>query len=156
MCVVLSYTCMVFYCAIQRHAWCSTVLFKDHLDLSRCPLLHKSLQPPCITTVTVVIQPESSGCSKTCMVFYCAIQRHAWCSIVLSKDMHGVLLCYSKTCMVFYCAIQRHASCSTVLSKDMHGVLLNYSKLYCAICNVSHQLLMNTNNQYFIIPTCVI
>ena len=26
-----------------------------HLDLSRCPLLHKSLQPP-------VIQPESSGC----------------------------------------------------------------------------------------------
>ena len=30
-----------------------------HLDLSRCPLLHKSLQPP--QTERVVIQPESSG-----------------------------------------------------------------------------------------------
>ena len=32
-----------------------------HLDLSRCPLLHKSLQPV-LRTVRVVIQPESSGC----------------------------------------------------------------------------------------------
>ena len=32
-----------------------------HLDLSRCPLLHKSLQPPVLRTVRVVIQPESSG-----------------------------------------------------------------------------------------------
>ena len=31
---------------------------RRHLDLSRCPLLHKSLQP---MTVRVVIQPESSG-----------------------------------------------------------------------------------------------
>ena len=31
-----------------------------HLDLSRCPLLHKSLQPV-LRTVRVVIQPESSG-----------------------------------------------------------------------------------------------
>ena len=31
------------------------------LDLSRCPLLHKSLQPP-LQTYRVVIQPESSGC----------------------------------------------------------------------------------------------
>ena len=33
-----------------------------HLDLSRCPLLHKSLQPPVLQTERVVIQPESSGC----------------------------------------------------------------------------------------------
>ena len=33
----------------------------QHLDLSRCPLLHKSLQPPVLRTVRVVIQPESSG-----------------------------------------------------------------------------------------------
>ena len=32
-----------------------------HLDLSRCPLLHKSLQPPVLRTVRVMIQPESSG-----------------------------------------------------------------------------------------------
>ena len=32
-----------------------------HLDLSRCPLLHKSLQPPVLQTERVVIQPESSG-----------------------------------------------------------------------------------------------
>ena len=32
-----------------------------HLDLLRCPLLHKSLQPP-LQTERVVIQPESSGC----------------------------------------------------------------------------------------------
>ena len=32
-----------------------------HLDLSRCLLLHKSLQPPVLRTVSVVIQPESSG-----------------------------------------------------------------------------------------------
>ena len=32
-----------------------------HLDLSKCPLLHKSLLPPGITTVRVVIPPESSG-----------------------------------------------------------------------------------------------
>ena len=32
-----------------------------HLDLSRYPLLHKSLQPP-LRTVRVMIQPESSGC----------------------------------------------------------------------------------------------
>ena len=34
----------------------------QHLDLSRCPLLHKSLLPP-LRTVRVVISPESSGCS---------------------------------------------------------------------------------------------
>ena len=34
----------------------------SHLDLSRCPLLHQSLQPPVLRTVRVVIQPESSGC----------------------------------------------------------------------------------------------
>ena len=33
-----------------------------HLNLSRCPLLHKSLQPPVLWTVRVAIQPESSGC----------------------------------------------------------------------------------------------
>ena len=33
-----------------------------HLDLSRCPLLHKSLQPPrVLLTVRVVIEPESLG-----------------------------------------------------------------------------------------------
>ena len=32
-----------------------------HLDLSRCPLLHQSLQPPVLRTIRVVIQPESSG-----------------------------------------------------------------------------------------------
>ena len=32
-----------------------------HLDLSRCPLPHNSLQPPVLRTVRVVIQPESSG-----------------------------------------------------------------------------------------------
>ena len=35
-----------------------------HLDLSRCKLLHKSLQPV-LQTVRVVIQPESSGCWPT-------------------------------------------------------------------------------------------
>ena len=32
-----------------------------HLDLSRCPLVHKSLQPPVLRTERVVIQPVSSG-----------------------------------------------------------------------------------------------
>ena len=33
----------------------------DHLHLSRCPLLHQSLQPRVLRTIRVVIQPESSG-----------------------------------------------------------------------------------------------
>ena len=37
-------------------------LWSLHLDLSRCPLLHKSLQPSVLWTYRVVIQPESSGC----------------------------------------------------------------------------------------------
>ena len=39
----------------------TTMLATTHLDLSRCPLLHKSLQPPVLQTERVVIQPESSG-----------------------------------------------------------------------------------------------
>ena len=35
----------------------TTMLANSHLDLSRCPLLHQSLQTP----VRVVIQPESAG-----------------------------------------------------------------------------------------------
>ena len=35
-----------------------------HLDLSRCPLLHKSLQPPVLRTYRAVIQRESSGWQK--------------------------------------------------------------------------------------------
>ena len=35
---------------------------RPHLDLPRCPLLHKSLQPPVLRTYRVVIQPESLGC----------------------------------------------------------------------------------------------
>ena len=38
-----------------------------HLDLSRCPLLHKSLQPPVLQTERVVIQPKSSGCREVGM-----------------------------------------------------------------------------------------
>ena len=40
------------------------LLFKAklyNLDLSRCPLMHKSLLPPVLQTVRVVIPPESSG-----------------------------------------------------------------------------------------------
>ena len=41
----------------------------NHLDLSRCPLLHKSLQPPTsvLQTERVVIQPESLGCVPICI-----------------------------------------------------------------------------------------
>ena len=58
----------------------------DHLDLSRCPLLHKSLQPPLqpvLRAVRVVIQPASSGwlqigLNNTQLVH--AVNRSFWCS----------------------------------------------------------------------------
>ena len=46
----------------HQNCWylCSKSQGIGHLDLSRCPFLHKSLQPV-LRTVRVVIQPESSG-----------------------------------------------------------------------------------------------
>ena len=56
---------------VPLYTYCQVLRLPDalayvpmHLDLSRCPLLHQSLQPPpVLRTVRVVIQPKSSGWS---------------------------------------------------------------------------------------------
>ena len=52
-------------------------LWSLHLDLSRCPLLHKSLEP-LLRTYRVVIQPESSGCGLLRQVVIYSTRKLQW------------------------------------------------------------------------------
>ena len=63
-----------------------------HLDLSRCALLHKSLQPP---TVRVVIQPESSGCGSSILLTLetCDLRLFLFLYVILSGNICLIFVC---------------------------------------------------------------
>ena len=91
------------------------VLHNDHLDLSRCPLLHKSLQP-LLRTVRVVIQPESSGCIMTRGI---AGSQVTLCGECMATPVSSVLSPFQSR---VFTLVQKHVLRRNFLGPDLYSL----------------------------------